>query len=292
MVLCATAVLALANSLVLAPSPEFRHPSPSNHMAPFGCIPLPRRPLRSRRSLNICPLPVKCSVKILKRIPRASRGQAASKLATILDAIVSNGDHASWCRLLQFSARCFHVAREGARMVKRCSLASIVNRKLREEADPPVPRQSSRSNRQSTKNSPKDSVAYLVSRVSSNLEQGDFKGAVRLACSDATIADCSDSTFEDKHPARHPDSSIPPLADPMDLPIITVSEEEIIRAIRSFRNDSAGGPDGLRPQHLKDMTIPATTGGAQALISALSRFITVVLQGKTPTSICPFLGPV
>ena len=45
------------------------------------------------------------------------------------------------------------------------------------------------------------------------------------------------------------------------------------------------------PQHLKDMTIPATTGGAQSLISALSRFITVVLQGKTPTSICPlFFG--
>ena len=238
-----------------------------------------------------CPLPLKCLVKILKRIPRASREQAASKLATILDAIVSNSNHTSWCRLLQFSVRCFHVAGEGARMVKRCSLASIVNRKLREETDPPVPRQSSRSNRQSTKSSPKDPVAYLASRVSSKLEQGDFKGAVRLACSDATIADCSDSMFEalqHKHPARHPDSSIPPLTDPMDLPIITVSEEEIIRAIRSFPNDSAGGSDGLRPQHLKDMTIPATTGGAQSLISALSRFITVVLQGKTPTSICPF----
>ena len=49
-----------------------------------------------------------------------------------------------------------------------------------------------------------------------------------------------------------------------------------------FPNDSAGGPDGLRPQHLKDRTVPTTNGGAQALISALSRFVTVVLQGKTP----------
>ena len=134
-------------------------------------------------------------------------------------------------------------------------------------------------------------MAYLSSRVSSKLEQGDFKGAVRLACSDAKIADNSDATFEvlqQKHPAPHPDSSIPLLPETMDLPPITVTEEEIVRAIRSFPNDSAGGPDGLRPQHLKDMTGPTTNGGAQALISALSRFVTVVLQGKTPTSIRPF----
>ena len=79
-----------------------------------------------------------------------------------------------------------------------------------------------------------------------------------------------------------------PLAETTGLPPpITVSEEEVVRAIRSFPNDSAGGPDGLRPQHLKDMTGPITNGGAQALISALSRFdkysYTVVVQGKVPT---------
>ena len=58
-----------------------------------------------------CPLPLKCSVKILKRIPRASREQAASKLATILDAIVSNGDHASWCRLLAVQRAVFSCCR-------------------------------------------------------------------------------------------------------------------------------------------------------------------------------------
>ena len=91
--------------------------------------------------------------------------------------------------------------------------------------------------------------------------------------------------LQQKHPASQPD---PSLAETTGLPPITVSEEEIVRAIKSFPNDSAGGPDGLRPQHLKDMTGPTTNGGAQALISALSRFVTVVLQGKTPTSIRPF----
>ena len=168
----------------------------------------------------------------------------------------------------------------------------MVNGQLREEVDPPVLRQTTRSNCQSTKSFAKDPMAYLASRVSSKLEQGDFKGAVRLACSDATIADNSPATFEElqqKHPPPpHPASSIIPLAETMGLPLITVSEKEIVRAITSFPNDSAGGPDGLRPQHLKDVTGPITNGGAQALISALSRFVTVVLQGKIPMSICPF----
>ncbi len=155
----------------------------------------------------------------------------------------------------------------------------MVNRQLREEADPPVPR----SLPDPVANPPraKDPMAYLAFRVSSKLEQGHFKVAVRLTCSDATIADKNDSTFEalqQKHPPSHPDSSIPPLAETADPPTITVSEEEIVHAIRSFPNDSAGGPEGLRPQHLKGMTGPTTNGGAQALLSALTRFVTLVLQ--------------
>ena len=102
-----------------------------------------------------------------------------------------------------------------------------------------------------------------------------------------TIADNSPAIFEELQ-QKHPASSTIPLAETMGLPLITVSEEEIVRAIRSFPNDSAGGPDGLRPQHLKDMTGPITNGGAQALISARSQFVTVVLQVKIHMSIRSF----
>ena len=88
------------------------------------------------------------------------------------------------------------------------------------------------------------------------------------------------------HPHPHPDTSIPP--PPSDVPAITVSEEEIVRAIRSFPNGSAGGPDGLRPQHLKDMTGATASGGARALLPALAQFVALVLQGKTPPTVCPF----
>ena len=164
-------------------------------------------------------------------------------------------------------------------------MATAVNRQLHEEVDlhptRPKPHRGGL---------PQDPIKTLASRVSLKLEEGDFKGAVRLACSEDTIADMSDATFSAlqlKHPAPHPDSSIPPL--PLDVALTaSVSVEEVAKAITSFPNGSAGGPDGLRPQHLKDLVGPATGGGGHSLLSALASFVTLVLAGRTPPSICPF----
>ena len=91
------------------------------------------------------------------------------------------------------------------------------------------------------------------------------------------------SALQLKHPASHPDSSIPPL--PLDVAhTASVSIEEVAKAIRSFPNDSAGGPDGLRPQHLKKLVGPATSGGGHSLLSALASFVTLILAGRTPPS--------
>ena len=54
---------------------------------------------------------------------------------------------------------------------------------------------------------PRDPLINLVKRVSTKLEEGDYKGAVRIACSDDTIADINDETLSAlklKHPPVHP----------------------------------------------------------------------------------------
>ena len=56
-------------------------------------------------------------------------------------------------------------------------------------------------------------------------------------------------------------------------------------SIRSFPNGSAGGPDSLRPQHLKDLTSPSAEGAGVRLIQSLTAFINLVLQGETPLSV-------
>ena len=67
---------------------------------------------------------------------------------------------------------------------------------------------------------------------------------------------------------------------------MTVSEEEVSRGISLFRKSSAGGPDGLGPQHLKDMVSVASN--SQVLLPALTAFVQLVLEGRTPTFIRPY----
>ena len=85
--------------------------------------------------LSEAPLPPKCPVGIIKRIPRASREPAGVKLATILEAVSRDNDHAAWDRLLRFCSRCFRAPPRGGH---RRSLAMVINRQLSEEMNCPT----------------------------------------------------------------------------------------------------------------------------------------------------------
>ena len=143
----------------------------------------------------------------------------------------------------------------------RRSLASHTNQLIKEEADPTFVQ--SAPNRRTGKFT-RDPVDTLAGRVSAKLEEGDFKGAVRLASSEDSIAVPSSETLAtlwEKYPLPHPDSAIP-LVSTEDQPMpVQVSEDEVARAICSFPCGCAGGPDALRPQHLKDMISKSALGG-------------------------------
>ena len=64
-----------------------------------------------------------------------------------------------------------------------------------------------------------------------------------------------------------------------------MTEVEIVQAIHSFPNGSAGGPDGLRPQHLKDLTSVSAESRGKELLQALMPFVNLMLKGKTPFSL-------
>ena len=220
------------------------------------------------------------SAKVVKRIPRASRYFAATKLAHVLDGITEHNDASSWDRLFRFSFHCLALPKRGGR---RRSLASALNEQLRAEADP-APATSQSLRQLSDSRPPRDPLINLAKRVSTKLEEGDYKGAVRIACSDDTIADINDETLSAlklKHPPAHPDSCFP--SPPEVASLTTVSEKEVVSAICSFPCGSAGGPDGLRPQHLKDLTSESAERGGKELVQALSSFVTHILEGRTPS---------
>jgi len=68
-----------------------------------------------------------------------------------------------------------------------------------------------------------------------------------------------------------------------------VDESEVRRAILSFPAGSAGGPDGLRPQHIRDMLMCQEAGAE--FLSALTDFVNLVLAGRCPADAVPvFFG--
>ena len=168
---------------------------------------------------------------------------------------------------------------------QRWSLMSVVKRQLEDESfqrDSCLPRLHS-----------SDPMQYLAKCVSAKLEEGDYRGAVRIACSEDAIADITDATISslrEKHPGPHPESHIPSPPQPEEfVPLPAITEEEVASAIRSFPRGSAGGPDGIRPQHLLNLTSASAELGGENLLRALTAFTNLILH--VPQSVKPdFLG--
>ena len=158
----------------------------------------------------------------------------------------------------------------------------LVKRQVDEEADP----SSTAFPHHPTQSDPNHSLAK---RVSAKLEDGDYGGAVRIACSEESIADITEETItllKEKHPAPHSESSIPNPPQPDDVhPLPEVSEEVTTGAIQTFPCGSAAGPDCIRPQHLVDLTSASAERGGKYLFRALAEFAKFILRGDLPESI-------
>ena len=87
-----------------------------------------------------------------------------------------------------------------------------------------------------------------------------------------------------KYPAPHLDTKIPTPPDASDVPV-PIAEEEVARAVCSFPNGSVGGPDGVCPQHLKDLICVSAERGGRDLLSVLTNFTNMLLSGKSPQTI-------
>ena len=59
----------------------------------------------------------------------------------------------------------------------------------------------------------------------------------------------------------------------------------MLTAIRSFPNGSSGGIDGLRPQHLKDLTAGTNGVAGQDLLVALAKVGNIMVAGNVPEPI-------
>jgi hypothetical protein len=235
--------------------------------------------------------------RLLKRIPKASRIVAAEKLAQLLTVIVANPDNMqAWIDLFLFPSSCLKVpgGRGGRKHQK--NLAGKINEVIRsfpvrpaaanhiQQCDNRVAAEHKTRNK-----SKRSEQERMAARVSELLEDGDVRGAVRLAASEETMAPYNQYTVDaliSKHPRaiHHPQYTASDAVEPLQG-----QEADIAAAIKSFPAGSAAGLDGLRPQHLKDMVGEQTAAAGQQLLTRLTDFTNNVLSGHVPNVIRPVL---
>ena len=217
-------------------------------------------------------------ITLISRIPRAARPACRELLTEIFRRIVAEPNNKSaWRELLNFGPAILAKPKRGG--VNR-NLSNIINRRVATWDRQPVPTDSVQQTRNVATRKTTDQSRLAVA-VTSKLEAGNFKAAIRLICSDDTPAADTLNTLkalETKHPGPAPDRRPP--CDPQDNSHFTpvqISSQDLHKALRSFPPGSSGGPDGLTPQHIHDLLTGATDNNLQ---QALVDWVNLTLAGS------------
>jgi len=117
----------------------------------------------------------------------------------------------------------------------------------------------------------------LAATVSSKLEDGDVCGAIRLAVNNDKLVPFNDATVEELKFTQV--FSAANATTQSTQPNSLMSESAILADVRSFQPRSAGGLDGLRPQHLKDLINTGTGDVGHSLLSRLTDFVNICSCG-------------
>ena len=218
------------------------------------------------------------SVSIPVRIPKGARIAAADALASTIDSALEIGDCNSWHRLLLFAPQA--LGRGTPRSVR-----SSLTRDMKENIQLFLS-----SSSLVEAHNPCDELRTQSSRgcnirraVNSKLAQGDVAAAVRLVASDDTVLEPTDEVLNAlklKHPSTPSDTRPIPPPDP-DIRT-SLSADDVLKALRSFKPGSSGGADGLRPGHLLDLTSSCTADAGVRLTESIVKLCDRLANGHIP----------
>ena len=95
-------------------------------------------------------------------------------------------------------------------------------------------------------------------------------------------------TLQQKHSQAPPDLMLPPSTSATTPPTY-FSQNQIKAAISSFPHGSGTGPEGLRPQHLKDCISILAGDASTSLLTSLTELVNHLTNGHLTTALQPFL---
>ena len=121
----------------------------------------------------------------------------------------------------------------------------------------------------------------LKRRVAAKFAEGDVSGTVRELASAEGLAPQDGDTLralKEKHPSA-PENLILPGPPNWSVVPAVATEEDVRKAILSFHAGTSGGPDGLRPRHLRSLVAHGSAETGSRLLSALTDLVNVMLRG-------------
>lgn len=225
-------------------------PSISSASAPTvgSPSPVPHPSVLSQLECLKCDLP-----PMIKFIPRAARQHCATLLTRLILDIVSKSDGLEeWTKFLAFGR---YILTRPVKGGSRKNLSSIIISRCNNfrvtfaKGEQPVADgkegsiSKGKKDKKDGKSAGRDSRAALGRGVASRLEEGNFKGALRLLTSDDSLAMQTAATLsalKEKHPTAPQDRRIPPL---VSHPQMSVGDALVRKALFSFPPGSTAGPD-------------------------------------------------
>ena len=216
---------------------------------------------------------------IVKRLPKASRLQAAKGFTEVINSARVEPSQESWENFVKFPRSVFQKPRRAGS--KKINLASNINKRIESFMNGSL-----KCTRPPPPTGKVDPQTSLKKAVVAKIQMFDVKGAIRIASSDDVVAKPSQAV-KDRLQSKHPSSaySAKDFPDPNKITAenISCSKEDVRRGIQSFRNGSGAGIMGLYPQILKDLTSKEVGVAGENLLEAITKFFNeVVFPGKVP----------
>ena len=228
------------------------------------------------------------NVRVLKRIPKDSRVPLAESLSDNINDIFYNvEDITKWLTFL--TSFLFLVSTSFLEQPKKngrkqtTSMSSLLLKKVRaNDVSHPKPQPQVSS-------PPLSDFEQRKKLISSQLDEGNIKGSIKLVTLDNKIAPFSIDNYQ-KLLSKHPQRAKFAAPSPEILNSFFVTEFELCKTIMSLPNRSAAGPDKMVPQIFKDFVSKSNGSVGINFLKSLAKLINLIGDGKIHEPIRLFYG--
>ena len=232
--------------------------------------------------------------------PKASRSEFTREMTTLWDRLANNmNDTQLWVKLLMFP---LVIIPASAPRSSEQSLGDQVKARLRrwrageaaqlwQEAVQMTEKQPRRGRKKRGGEEELSEEEKLRKRNAKRAATMAGEGQYARACQALTSAGMAEhnrqtvKVMREKHPAAQQPIGDLPTTDHAPL---SFTSTQVVKAALKFRKGSAGGPSGLRPEHLR-VVLQSTNTRRDSAAVALTRFLNQMMAGKVPAIVAPYL---